>query len=384
MNPFNFGSIATGQWFVNREKELKKLKNELLSGSKMLLVSPRRYGKTSLAYKLQDDFKKNKNTIVVYIDTIACATLKQFINKYSSSIGKSLESTTDKVIAFFKDIIPSLRPIIQASSGPEGNEVSVQIVSDPDEDTEESLFEKILDLPEQAAVKRNKKVIIILDEFQAIREINTDKGRNSLLWKIRSKIQKHRHVGYLFAGSQKHILEQMTIPHDSPFFKMLNIMRLEKIDENIFYGFIKKLFKKGKKPQKEPILKNIIKRAENVPFYVLNLCHEIYEYARDHRGKINVHCVEECVKMLVRKNHFHYEKQWEKLSPSQKNILKAVASGDKQNFYSIDIIKKYELKSIGGTQKALKHLIEGQILLKDEETYTFDDIWLKEWIRWRI
>src|SRR5437773_1469813 len=115
MNPFNFGTVATGRWFVDREKELSVLKEEALSGGKVLLLSPRRYGKTSLAFKLMEELRRKPSVAVVYMDTVACSSLHQWAAKYSESISKALESTAERILAFAKELLPALRPQVQIS-----------------------------------------------------------------------------------------------------------------------------------------------------------------------------------------------------------------------------------------------------------------------------
>ncbi|MFH1260134.1 MAG: ATP-binding protein [Elusimicrobiota bacterium] len=378
MNPFNYGGIATGKHFVDRENELKKLKSLMLSGGKALLISPRRYGKTSLAFKLKDTAAKDKDTVVIYIDIIACTSLREFINKYSEALGKALENTVDKIIGILKAVIPPLRPQIQV--GPDG-EFSLQLITQTTSEDEDRIFEKVIDLPEQLAIKKRKKIIVIFDEFQAINDIDTDKSHQKLLWKIRSIIQNHKHTGYIFAGSQKHLLENMAVPRSSPFFRMLEIVRLDKIPEAMYGKYIKEIFYKAGINVSNEIIETILKEAENIPYYVLNLCHEIYENAEGNIKAITPVYIKHCVVSLTEKNNPYYENEWSKFSTIQKNVLKAIAAGYRNNLFSIEATKRFNLSSIGGTQKALKCLLESQYLTKEANMYLFDDIWFKEWIK---
>lgn len=375
MNPFNFGSVATGRWFIDREQELVQLQEAMRSAGKVLLISPRRYGKTSLAYRLMDVLRRDPQMVTVYIDTIACSTLRQFTHKYAETITKAIESKTERMISFFKDVLPSLRPRFQVSS--EG-EVSLQLDVQPAMSDEIAVFEKILDLPEKAACKKNKKLVVILDEFQALPDLHD--ARQKLLWMMRSKIQHHRHVSYLFAGSQKHVLEQMAVPKDSPFFRMFTILRLGKIPEPLFGDFIHRLFRENRIAVKEPVLQHILKRTENIPYYVLNLCHEVYEMARERRKSVDSQDIESCISVLVNRNRPQYEREWEGLSHLQKNVLRALAQGHQQ-LHSTRVMKEFELTSVGGVQKAVIFLVESQYLAKEKNVYAFEDIWLKEWIK---
>jgi hypothetical protein len=375
MNPFNFGSVATGRWFIDREQELAQLKETMSSGGKVLLISPRRYGKTSLAYRLMNEFRRDPRMVSVYIDAITCTTLRQFTHKYAETLAKSIESKTERMISFFKEALPSLRPRFQVSS--EG-EVSLQLETQPTVSDEIAVFEKVLDLPEKAALKKNKKLVVILDEFQALSDLPG--AQQKLLWMIRSKIQHHRHVGYLFAGSQKHALEQMAVPKDSPFFRMFTLLRLGKIPESLFAGFIHGLFRESGITVKELVLQHILERAENIPYYVLNLCHEVYEAAREHPKNVELRDVETCVSILVSRNRPQYEREWEGLSHLQKNVLRALSQGHNQ-LHSTRVMKEFELTSVGGVQKAVTFLVESQYMAKAGNAYAFEDIWFKEWIK---
>lgn len=377
MNPFHYGSVATGKDFIGRENELKRLKSLMLSAGKVLLISPRRYGKTSLAIKLKDTVSKDKDTVVIYIDTIACTSIREFINKYSEAISKSLENTADKIIGILKAVIPSLRPQIQV--GHDG-EFSVQLITQATSEDEDRIFEKVIDLPERLAIKKRKKIIVIFDEFQAIYDLDPDKKHQKLLWKIRSIIQNHKNTGYIFAGSQKHMLENMAIPRSSPFFRMLEIVRLGKIPEAIYGKYIKDIFNKAGINLGSEIIETILKLAENIPYYVLNLCHEIYERLEDNRKAINQNYLKQCVMSLTEKNSPYYENEWAKFSIVQKNVLKAIAAGYKNNLFSVEVRKRFDLNSIGGIQKALAALMASQYITREDNMYLFDDIWFKEWI----
>lgn len=99
---------------------------------------------------------------------------------------------------------------------------------------------------------------------------------------------------------------------------------------------------------------------------------------------MDVAAVDFCVMGLAKKNHPQYESQWERLGGLQKNVMKAIASGLKDNLFSVSTLKKFEFGSVGGTQKALKSLMEAQHLHKVGASYYFDDIWFKEWIKWKL
>ncbi len=376
-NPFNFGNIASDKMFIDREKELKELRRRMASAEKVLLISPRRFGKTSLAFKLKEELAQD--CIVVYFDTLSCSSLEEFLNNYSAALARTTETSLDKMVKMVKEFFPTLRPQVQISQ--EG-EVTLRIVSEADKKDIAAIFETVMDLPEKVAIKRKKPVVIIFDEFQSIQDLGGNKGA-SLLWKIRSVIQHHHHVGYLFSGSQKHMLEQMAVPKDSPFYNMMSIMPLGKIPEELFVPFLARIFKESGIKCEEGLLQAAVRRADNVPFYLINICNELWDFGMDQHKPLDTQAMTRCILQIIQKRGPDYEAEWERITPAQKNVLRAVAAGER-SILAMETIRKYSLGSPSTAQRALLSLTSSQYLMKEQGRYAFEDVWFKEWINGKL
>ena len=207
-NPFAFGSIVKEEQFCNRVIELKELKQDILNNQNVLIYAPRRFGKTSLVLKAVEELKKEyKDFRFVYIDLMTITDKREFINKYFNAVAKSLETPFDKTIEALKSFL-KLKPIIKASISDTGNMVFSLDFSKSESD---NVLDDILNIPMKYGEKY--KVCIVFDEFQEIENIE------GLENKLRSIIQNHSDVSYVFLGSKKSIINAMFSDTKRPFYK---------------------------------------------------------------------------------------------------------------------------------------------------------------------
>ncbi|MCK9484640.1 MAG: ATP-binding protein, partial [Candidatus Marinimicrobia bacterium] len=163
-NPFVYGEAVMGENFTDRIKELAEITRDLSSGERLFLISPRRYGKTSLILKALEELKKN-DFYIVYMDLYKATSLQAFLEIYTRSIATAVETKTDKILNFFKNTLPGLRPTI--SLQPDGS-ASVGIELVPKVSDVLNFLDQIYDLPQKLAKKKGRNFIIVFDEFQEI------------------------------------------------------------------------------------------------------------------------------------------------------------------------------------------------------------------------
>jgi len=226
-NPFYFGNEVSGDDFCNRVRELDVLKHDIDSGLNVLLYAPRRFGKTSLLKKLQQNLSGEAQYKVVFFDWFSVASVEEFIQRYFDAIAHSFDATTDKLFSFFKSVL-QLRPNISMSIGALG-ETSYSLSLDKKE--EGRVLEEVLNLPYLYARHKQVKVVVIWDEFQEVEQFHLEK-------KIRSVIQAHsRHVSYIFSGSKKSILAQMFNDKGRAFYRSVKHLRIDEVHLDDWLGF---------------------------------------------------------------------------------------------------------------------------------------------------
>ncbi|MCB0806735.1 MAG: ATPase, partial [Bacteroidales bacterium] len=231
--PFIFGKLALEQNFTDREKEIEHLKQNFTGGINTILISPRRWGKSSLVQKAgKEAAKSDKNLRMVYIDLYNIRREEDFYKylseKVLSAVSNKLEELAENAKKFLKQWIPkiSFTPDAQqeVSFGLDWQQVKKQ----PDE---------ILNLAETIALEKNLKIMICIDEFQNIGYFNDPLAFQK---KIRSHWQKHQNTSYCLYGSKRHMMMEVFASPSMPFYKFGDLMFLQKIPTEKWHPFIVK------------------------------------------------------------------------------------------------------------------------------------------------
>jgi AAA+ ATPase superfamily predicted ATPase len=231
-NPFIYGGRVTGETFCNRQKEIKELLSDILAKQHVILFSQRRFGKTSLVWRVLSEARKN-GVIPVYVDLYPVSSLAEFIELYAKAIAESL-SGYEKAMKLLKGLFSRLYLSMGLDSmgNPQWN-----VGFDRNRESE-SLDEVLMTF--DAYLKRTKKAgVVVFDEFQQISETNG----NKMEARLRTAIQTHEHVSYIFVGSRKHLLQDIFSNPNRPFYRSGKIFPLRKISSDDFASFIGKVWR---------------------------------------------------------------------------------------------------------------------------------------------
>jgi len=366
-NPFAFGSIVKEEQFCNRVIELKELKQDILNNQNVLIYAPRRFGKTSLVLKAVEELKKEyKDFRFVYIDLMTITDKREFINKYFNAVAKSLETPFDKTIEALKSFL-KLKPIIKASISDTGNMVFSLDFSKSESD---NVLDDILNIPMKYGEKY--KVCIVFDEFQEIENIE------GLENKLRSIIQNHSDVSYVFLGSKKSIINAMFSDTKRPFYKSVKHLTLFPIGNEDWKKCITKVFEEKSKIIDEHIIDKILEITKGFPYYTQQLCYEIWELTKKEADE-NIFNM--ALNKLLEQEREYFIAIWDNLTQNQKKALKIILMTNGDNIYgderAIGILKPSSL------QTAIKKLIEKDILDK-KERYYFQDPLFEYWLKGEI
>ena len=360
MNPFRFGPIVTGTYFVNRVDEIKQITSDIKANQHIILISPRRYGKSSLINRV---IEKNK-IISFHIDLELITDEIDLANFY---VRKALSlSRFEKIKYYLKNL--RVQPSIQIQPGE--NEVSVSFSAE--DKNVSTLLSDSLELPEIIAKNMKKKIAIVFDEFQEIRRISP-----VLEKKMRGIFQHHQNVTYIFIGSQESMIREIFQDRNNPFYKFGRQMVLNKIPESEFLDFIIQQFKL-QKIDATGIAKDILKFTGCHPYYTQQLCHEIYILNEDKTLKVEI--IKKAVNQIITEHYSDYSKWWNNLDNTERKVVIGIASGD-YNHTSQNFIKKYGIKSSSTSSSAVGRLINSGVIVKKwgEESKIEDPFW-KKWI----
>lgn len=371
-NPFKFGKIVYGEHFYNREKELAKIKATLSSGNNVALYAPRRYGKSSLIAKALKELEQ-EGYLCVHFDFMSVYSQRTFIDYYSQAILKSQKKSDLKaVISRFTSIVKNMKPSVSFDQA--GNpEFSVTFLENTDK--EQNLVE-VMNLPEQLAGE-NQKYIIAFDEFQEINKLNGENFEKLL----RSQLQTHQNVSYVFFGSKTHLLKDMFNNKNRAFYNSAYIMNLEKMAEEDSVRFLRNAFTSSGVMLSSNIAYFIIRKVDNIPYYIQFLAHQVWEFAMIHNIKnIEESMVDNALQSILELKNDYYWELTNHQSNHRKKLLLAL-SHDAKELYSDATSKKYELGAASSTQKSLEVLLNEGLIEKNKNSYEFADPLYKTFIK---
>ena len=371
-NPFFFGEVVTGENFTDRVDEIKRLTEELRGGHNIFLISPRRYGKTSLIINVLECLNK-EGLFTFYMDLYKVASLRELLEAYAKGVARSCTTRVERFSDFIKEILPKLRPkIIIGSDGVPSIEVDIHL---KDRELLDSL-EEVFDVPEKIAKKRKRNFVVVFDEFQEI--LNLDGERIEKM--MRACFQHHHNVAYLFAGSKRHLIYSMVSEPNRAFYKLGDIMNLQKIEPAEMMMFLKKQFSKGPIELTENILDYVLEISENVPYNVQYLCHHLWNWCLEAKN-IEKEDVMKVLDNIIAEQSVNYIALWDGLSLHQRLFLKAITKFQNKPIFSKDFIVENDLGTPGSIQKSITLLKKKNIIDVDAKEIRFNDVFFKEWIK---
>jgi AAA+ ATPase superfamily predicted ATPase len=367
--PFTFGKIVTGSRFINRKEELGKLKSNIEHGINTVLISPRRWGKSSLVKHLSKKLSKDKDLKFIFIDFFRLTDEVEFYEVYSTEVLKAVSTKFSDLGNIVKKIFKSIQPNISI-----GNIASGEFkVSLHWEDLEKN-YSEILDLPEKLAKKRNEKFVICIDEFQSL---NKFKDPDLFQSRLRSIWQHHSHVIYIIYGSKRHMMNKIFNSQNNPFFRFGEIMYLQKIKKKHFCKYIISTFEKSGKVISKDRANKIIELADKNPYFVQQLSR--YVWIKSSELVIDSD-LKSAVDDILLQNAVWYIREVERMTPPQFNYLKAVMIGEKK-LSGQEVIRKYKLGSSANIAKIKRVMEEREILDFWNHYPEFNDPFFKLWIR---
>ncbi len=347
-NPFAYGEVVSGRYFYDRTEVCADIVNSVKSRLNLVILGSRRYGKTSLVHAALDVLR-NQGYTCVYFDLMRVASLEDFANRYAAVLYRESGAFAKGVHAL-SSLFRSLKPVIgMASDG--SPEIALRAA--PRQMTPEN-FEEVLDLPEKLAGKR--KLVVVLDEFQ---ELCAQSSRVNVEKIMRSVIQFHKRVQYVFLGSKTHILKRMFMSRARPFYNSVKVITVAKppLDEGM--DFLRNGFRSGRISLSENVAAYLLERSDNIPYYTQAIASEIFQtVALRSDRKVAREDVDRAVWSMLNKKRDYYEVLFSSFSVSQRNLMKAIASEPTGRFTET-YCREHALGLNSSANTALKQLVDG-------------------------
>lgn len=341
--PFLYGRIADNENFTNRKNETEFLMRNFRGLINTIIISPRRWGITSLVHKVAKSLsKEDKNIIICQVDIFNCRTEEEFYTVFASSLLKATSTVWEEFVSSVKKYLGRLAPIISISDATQTYELSFGI----DFKDSRLSYDEILDLPQVIANDTKKSMVVCIDEFQNINEYEEPLAFQR---KLRSHWQKHTSVSYCLYGSKRHMLLNIFNDYGMPFYKFGDILFLSKINREEWVAFISQRFLSTGKQISEELSGIIADKMKNHPYYTQQLSQQVW--FRTPGSGCTKDIVEEAFSSLIDQLSLLFANVIDSLTPKQINFLLAVADGN-TNFSSKEVLSKYKL----GTSANIKNL----------------------------
>ncbi len=389
-----YGEVVPSTAFANRVVELDRLVGDLAAGQKVFLISPRRYGKSSLIRHALATMSRRRGALTVETTVSRFSSYVAFLEGYARAIVVA-DTQGDRARTWLREAIRSARadvrwapdglasgapaPRRQAQDEPRRPPRGSLTVSFPtvrsDRDVSR-LAEDVFALPARLAQLRRRKVVVALDEFQAIAGFNGGSVEHAL----RAAVQHQRDVGYVFAGSEPSLMERMLGPR-RPFYNAGPVMRLDKIPPDEFAAFIDERFARtGLRP--DPGLgAAIVELAGNLPYDVQRLAHETWDDIRSGgRRRATLDDLHRALRRLLSEQQVIFEALWQRLTLAQRSVLRAVVLDEGHGLLSADVRERHRLAGPSTVQTALAALVRDDVISRESDRYVVVDSLLREWV----
>jgi hypothetical protein len=369
-SPFVFGTTVSQGSFANREQDLERLYSNMLNGINSMLISPRRWGKSSLVEKLILDVRqKNPKICVASIDLFSASSEEEFLELFAREVIKASSTKWEDWMRAGKDFFQQLVPKLSIGLNPK---VDFSITFDWKEIRK--YRDEILDLPERIARDKGVKYLICLDEFQNLASFDQyeqmEKG-------MRAVWQRQKLVTYCLYGSRRHMMSDIFSNPSKPFYRFGEVILLEKIKREKWVDFILRKFEAGKKTISPELAELIPEWMEDHSWYVQQLAH--YTWQKSSK-KVSITNLQKALKELISTNSPFYQREVESLSRGQLNLLKAIANQE-EKLTSVEIIDTYKLGTSANVVKNRRVLMNLDIIHEHQGTWDFLDPAFKRWFQ---
>lgn len=369
-SPFQFGTLATKENFIDRNEDRAMLKQLLTSHINVMLISPRRWGKSSLVKRSMEELTSEKNDIkVCFIDAFSISSEAEFYRTFASKVIECASSKFEKWAEDAKNLLNGVIPQLVIK-----DQVTDFMAFDIKFKPEEKDKLTILQLPETLAKKKGIKIIVCIDEFQQLSNLAEYKDMEG---KMRSVWQQQELTTYCLYGSKRHMMMDIFNNSNNPFYRFGQVVFLDKITKNNWMPFIIEGFRKTNKHISEDYASQICDIVECHSWYLQQLSFFIWTKTEK---EVTADDFNYGVKQLLNINTPMFQSNSNKLTPAQLELLRAIAAGETK-FSSAEVNSKYNLGNPNTLAKNKRSLQEQDIIEKTKDnTFHFVDPIFKLWI----
>lgn len=372
-NPFRYGSLALDDAFTDRDVEVKELKSDIINGQNVVIFAPRRYGKSSLIWRVEQELISTGDVLIAGVNLMKTPTKEQFAERLAKSIYEDIASTLFRTKERLR-VFRGLRVTPTITINPEDGSPTFGFDAGARAEDIDATLERLLMLPAQLAADRDARAALVFDEFQQIVDIDP-----KLPALMRSIFQEQPEVAHVYLGSKRSMMERIFNDENEPFWRSAKQVELGVIPPDLFKHFIDSQFKKTKRSISEGVVERILDVTGGHPYGTQELCYEIWQ-ATEEGGNAEDAEFELGLNNVLRGENLHFSRIWETAPKGQRVTLIALA---KEPLRPMDdsYRRKHKLPASSSVQKALEKLIEDELVIKERPgDYRIAEPFFAEWI----
>ena len=373
LNPFAFGALALDLAFADRDRELDELGRDMRNGQDVVVVAPRRYGKSSLVLRAIEEVVAD-GVLVAYCDLMRTPTKERFAAALAKTIVDDLDSPVgqalDRAAALFRGL--RLRPTMEIDP----DDASIRFAFDATRrhaDIDETI-EKLLELPGRVAAERKRPVVVVFDEFQEV--VTLDPIFPNLM---RAVFQTQPEISHVYLGSKRHVLDSIFSDRNEPFWRSARRMDIGAIPEPVFAAFIRERFAETGSTIEAAAAGHLVAITHGHPYATQELAYFTWELVPK-RGVARIADVDSALVTVLRSEHNNLARIWELATRNERLVLLALST-EPLSLYAEETRDRFALPAPTFVQRAVRALVREDVVEKERSgRYRIAEPFLGEWI----
>lgn len=373
LNPFRFGSLALDEAFTDREAELEELVADIRNGQDVVVLAPRRLGKTSLVWRATQHLVTER-VLVAHVNLMTTPTPAKLADKLARAIHDEIATPIVRAKERLR-IFQGLRitPTITIDPDDGTPSFSFELAGAPAQDVSDTL-ERLLELPARLAADRGRRVALVFDEFQEI--VDIDPGLPRLM---RSVFQEQTDVAHVYLGSRRHMMRRLFSDEQEPFWRSAKQIELGPIPAVLFEPFLAARFAGTGREVEDDVLAELLAVTGGHPYATQELAYFLWQEVR--RGETAGHAeYTRALTKVLRSEHAHFSLLWERASRVQRQVLQALAAEPGRPFAEA-YRSRHGLPAASTVQRAVKALEDDEVVARDEAGLRITEPFLAQWLR---
>ena len=372
-NPFRYGALALDDAFTDREAEVAELLTDVLNGQDIVVFAPRRYGKSSLVWRVSQEAIA-RGVLVAHVNLMTTPTTERLAEKLAETIHDDLASTLFRARERLR-VFAGLRITPIVTVDPNTGKIGFSFDAGRQPQDLAATLERLLELPGQLAAERGRKVALVLDEFQEIVDIDPDLPRL-----MRSVFETQPDVAHVYLGSKRHMLERIFNDENEPFWRSAKQMELGVIAPPLFRDYIGAQFERTGRHVELAVVERVLDATLGHPYATQELCYFLWGETPEGASAGEPE-YEVALERLLRAEHAHFGLVWEQASRAQRIMLQSLAREPGRPLTG-DYRRRHGLPGPSSVQRALHQLVKDELVARDERgDYRITEPFLGEWLR---